>query len=95
MPGVCRNGDLNVRKGVTVRGDTTVLTNGRPTANRALTFVNPHPGENPRHPHPPNPFMLNCSKNVLVSGQPMGHQQSIDNCMHSMMTKSEDVLVEA
>ena len=91
--GVCRDGDVNLMKGITFKGDRTVLTNGRPTASRGATFVMAHPGT-PKHPHPPNPYLMNCAKTVLVAGNPMGHQMSIDFCMHTMMTKSDDVLVD-
>lgn len=92
MPGVCRDGDINQVNGKTTKGDKTVLTNGRPTASKGDTYVMPHPHGKKKHPL--NPYMLNCSKNVLVGGRPMGHENSIDKCMHSMKTKSEDVLVE-
>jgi uncharacterized Zn-binding protein involved in type VI secretion len=91
MPGVQRVGDANSGGGVILKGDPSVLINGRPIA-----LV-----DSPVSPHAPcgrrggerhcNAQTQASNDSVLVNGQKITLSGSRDTCGHDRSTGSADV----
>ena len=95
MPGfVQRVGDANAVGGVILKGDPTVLVNGRPVAVFGSS-VSPHPCCGAKGCPPIHCAAKTTSKNpkVLVGGKPIITTGDLDTCKHPRAKGSLDVIV--
>lgn len=86
-----RVGDINIVGAPLIIGSFNVLVNNRP-AGRVGDINIPHPGQNPKKPHPPNPVIIGSTK-VLVNNRPYGRQTSLEVLLHPYITGSTNVIV--
>ena len=91
MPIPAKMGTFNNGGGVAMMGARSVIIQGR-QASRIGDYVTGHPGNDPRHPHPPNPIVLG-SKSVIIEGRPQGFLGSIDACHHVMIPHESSIMV--
>lgn len=86
-----RQGDINLGLGILIIGSTNTLVNKRMAA-RMGDICTPHPGQNPKKPHPPNPLLIGSTK-VLVNNKPYGRQTSIELLLHPYITGSTNTII--
>ena len=93
MPGVQRVGDANSGGGVILKGDPSVLVNGRPIA-LVDSAVSPHApcGSKGGQAHC-NARTQASNGSVLVNGQKITVGGSRDTCGHDRSTGSTDVVI--
>ena len=91
---VQRVGDKNSAGGLILRGDSTVLVNGRPIAVQN-TPVSPHPccGAQGCRPIHCNAQTRNSIGTVLVNGIPLIITNDVDTCGHPRVGGSPNVYV--
>ena len=91
---VQRVGDRNSAGGVILRGDSTVLVNGRAIALQNSP-VSPHPccGAQGCPPVHCNAQTRASSNNILVNGLPLIILNDTDTCGHTRVAGSPDVVV--
>lgn len=91
---VQRVGDRNSAGGVILRGDSTVLVNGRPIAVQNAP-VSPHPccGSRGCPPVHCNAQTVASTGTVLVNGKPLIILNDTDTCGHPRVGGSPDVVL--
>jgi uncharacterized Zn-binding protein involved in type VI secretion len=91
---VQRVGDQNSAGGLILRGDTTVLVNGRPVAVRNAP-VSPHPccGRQGCPPVHCNARTQTRTSQILVNGIPLVVLNDTDTCGHNRVGGSPNVIV--
>jgi uncharacterized Zn-binding protein involved in type VI secretion len=91
---VQRVGDKNSAGGLILRGDNTVLVNGRPIAVQNAP-VSPHPccGARGCPPVHCNAQTRSNTGEILVNGIPLILSNDTDTCCHARVGGSPDVMV--
>jgi uncharacterized Zn-binding protein involved in type VI secretion len=91
---VQRVGDQNSAGGLILRGDATVLVNGRPIAIRNAP-VSPHPccGAQGCPPIHCNAQTQTNTSEILVNGIPLIVNNDVDTCGHTRVGGSPDVFL--
>lgn len=91
---VQRVGDQNTAGGVILKGDDSVLINGRAVATQGAS-VSPHPycGQKNRPQTHCNAKTQTNNSTVLVNGVPLSLADDKDTCDHSRAGGSPDVFV--
>ena len=91
---VQRVGDQNSAGGLILRGDNTVLVNGRAIAVQSAP-VSPHPccGARGCPPVHCNAQTQASTGEILVNGVPLIKRNDIDTCGHNRVGGSPDVVI--
>jgi uncharacterized Zn-binding protein involved in type VI secretion len=91
MPIPTKKGSLNTGGGIIIRGEPSVLINGRDAA-RVGDFYTGHPGFDPRHPHPPN-WIINGAQSIRVGGRALGYLGTFEQLGHNAVPTESNVLI--
>jgi len=91
MGQLARKGDTNQTGGKIMRGASTVVCNGLPVGLH-VSKMTPHSPKPNKSPHN-SAVTVDGSPNVICEGLPVLRTGSRDNCGHSIVIGSENVVV--
>ncbi len=92
MPGIVRQGDVNIAGGAALFGDSSFIVDGRPVVTVG-TLVSPHPPCGKKQPQHCIAITLIGNQNLIINQKPVNVIGNPDSCGHPRVTGSINFIV--